>query len=186
MISIRVILSFVLMTWLLPVAGRAQEQTQTQEAPQTQSQPANTLQELQAQLQALKTDYEQRIKALEDQLQQLQAQAEVPVAPPPPPPVQTIPGALNPAISVIGNFVGRADNQEIVNEDGDPIQDRLNLRETEIDLRAAVDPFADAVLIASMESETPGEYEVSVEEGFVTIKKLPFQEQPPLGLKLKV
>ena len=62
----------------------------------------------------------------------------------------------------------------------------MTLRETELDLRAAIDPYADGVFIASIASENPGQYSASVEEAYVTIKKLPFQAQAPLGLKLKV
>ncbi len=158
---------------------------------QTQTYPA-TLEGLKAQIEALKADYEKRIKALEDQVEQLQVQAlqapeeEPATAPPAQQQVQSIPGALNPSISVAANFVGRADNQHVVNEDGNPISDRLNLREAEIDLRVPIDPYADGVLITTLESETPGEYSPDVEEGYVTIKKLPFQDQPFLGMKFKV
>jgi hypothetical protein len=62
----------------------------------------------------------------------------------------------------------------------------MNLREAEIDMRVPVDLYADGVLIASLESESPGKFSASVEEGYVTIKKLPFLDEPPLGLKLKV
>ncbi len=102
------------------------------------------------------------------------------------PVVQTSLGALNPAISVIGNFVGRVDNRKIVNSDGNRIDSRFNLREAEIDMRAPVDPYADAVLIASLESEGGGKFSAGIEEGYVNIKKLPFLDEPPLGLKLKV
>lgn len=188
---------FLIVAVLIPVATRAQDQTQTQNEPETQTQtraPAKTLEELQSQVEALKADYEKRIQDLQDQLQQLQIQilqaptpeeqAQIPATAQPQ--VQSFPGALNPAISAIGNFVGRADNQNVFNEDGNPVNDRLNIREAEIDMRVPVDPYADGVLITALESETPGEFEVAVEEGYVTIKKLPFQEQPPLGLKLKV
>jgi hypothetical protein len=149
-----------------------------------------TLQELKAQIESLKAEYEKRIRELETQLEQLQVQMLLipePAAPTPPQsPVQTIPGALNPAISVIGNFVGRADSGAVFNAEGDRIDEKLNLRETELDFRVAVDPYADGVLIASIESEFPGEFEAGVEEGYVTIKKLPFLETSPLGMKYKV
>lgn len=99
---------------------------------------------------------------------------------------QSFPGALNPAISVIGNFVGRADTQRVFNDSGDRIDNKMNLREAEIDMRVPIDPYADGVLIASLESESPGKFSAGVEEGYVTIKKLPFLDEPPLGLKLKV
>lgn len=150
-----------------------------------------TLEDLKDQIETLKKDYEQRIKNLEDQVQQLQVQA-LQAAPEAPPeqavtaPVQTSPGILNPAISVIGNFVSRTDDQDVFNEEGQAIDDKMNLREAELDMRVAVDPYADGVLIASFESEFPGEFATGVEEGYVNIKKLPFLAQTPLGLKLKV
>ena len=75
-----------------------------------------------AQIDALKADYEKRIQALETQLQEIQAQM-LQIAPESsagaaPTTVPTSPGALNPAISVIGNFVGRIDNQKVFNGDG--------------------------------------------------------------------
>jgi hypothetical protein len=152
-----------------------------------------TLQTLKAQIQELKADYEKRIKGLEDQVEELQkqmlqtaAEAVVEPAQAAGAPVQSIPGALNPAISVVGNFVGRIDDQKVYNSDLDRIDNKVNLREAEIDMRVPIDPYADGVLITSIESETPGKFTVDVEEGYVNIKKLPFLDHPPLGLKLKV
>ena len=150
------------------------------------------VQELKAQLEALKTETEARIKSLEDQIQQLQVQmlqAPGPEEAPPPaqqPAVQTIPGALNPAISVVTNFVGRVDSKEFLAESGDVISDKMNVREAELDFRVPVDPYADGVLIAALESEVPGQFDTGIEEGYVNIKKLPFLENTPLGLKIKV
>ncbi len=155
-----------------------------------------TLQSIKTQIELMRSDYEKRIKELETKLEQLQAQMaqpgpEVPVAPmttqqPSERPVQSIPGALNPAISVIGNFLGRGDSTKVLNEDGDRIDNKLNLREAEIDMRVPVDPYADGVLITSLESETPGRFSFDVEEAYVNIKKLPFLASSPLGLKIKV
>ena len=153
-----------------------------------------TLGSLKAQIDQLKADYEKRIKGLEDQLEELQKQMlqaapETPLESVPQAesrPVQLIPGALNPAISVVGNFVGRIDDQKVYNSDLDRIDNKVNLREAEIDMRVPIDPYADGVLITSIESETPGKFTVDVEEGYVNIKKLPFLDHPPLGLKLKV
>jgi hypothetical protein len=144
---------------------------------------------IRAEIDALKADYEKRIQALESQLEALQAQmlqvdtGAAAAEPPAPPP--TILGALNPAISVIGNFVGRADDNKVFDLEGNRIDNLLNLREAEVDFRAPVDPFADGVLIMSLESETPGRFNVDVEEGYVNVKKLPFTESP-LGLKFQV
>jgi hypothetical protein len=79
------------------------------------------------------------------------------------------------------------DDQDAVvgNEDGDRLDDGVNLREIELDLRLPVDPYADAVVILAMESETPGEFEAGVEEAYVNIKRLPFMESP-LGLRFQV
>ncbi len=144
-----------------------------------------------AQIDALKADYEKRIQALETQLQEIQAQM-LQIAPDSfageaaaPTTVPTSPGALNPAISVIGNFVGRIDNQKVFNNEGVRIDNQPGLREAEIDLRVPVDPYADGVLILSLESESPGKFMADVEEGYVNVKKLPFMESP-LGMKFQV
>jgi hypothetical protein len=122
--------------------------------------PNADVQALRAQLEALKTEYQTRIAALEKQLEEVQTQLlrvpePEPAAAPTPAPVG--PGALNPAISVVGNFLGRADNQKVFLADGvTRIDNQFNLREAEIDFRAPVDPYADAVLISSFESDSPG------------------------------
>jgi hypothetical protein len=158
---------------------------------------AALLQELKSQIDGLKTDYEKRIKTLESQVEQLQIQllqaAPVETEQSPQvaaqaarPTVQVIPGALNPAISAVGNFVGRIDNQKVFNEDLERVDNKMNLREAELDMRVPIDPYADGVLITSFESKTPGHYSVDVEEGYFNLKKLPFLDRPPLGLKLKI
>jgi carboxypeptidase family protein len=152
------------------------------------------LRALKGQIDALKAEYEKRIQGLESQLEEIQRQllqaapesVVEPTSQPDGKVVQTIPGALNPAISVVGNFVGRIDNSKVFNSDLDRIDNKMNLREAEIDMRVPIDPYADGVLIASLESETPGSFTADVEEGYVNIKKLPFLDHPPLGLKLKV
>jgi hypothetical protein len=135
-------------------------------------------------------EMQQQMKKMSERLEQLeQEKTERPdqVAPPAPQPaVQSSAAALNPAISVIGNFVGRADSRKVINSEGDRLDNRFNLREAEIDMRAAVDPYADGVLIAALESEAGGKFSAGIEEGYVSIKKLPFLDEPPLGLKLKV
>jgi hypothetical protein len=93
---------------------------------------------------------------------------------------------FNPQITVFGNFVGRWDDQRVYAED-DPslgrVDSRMNLREVEIDLRAPIDPWAEGVVIASTESPSPGEFDTSIEEGYCTLKKLPFLDAAPGGLK---
>jgi hypothetical protein len=129
----------------------------------------------------------QRIEQLErEKTVQAEPEPAAQQAPPPSTAVQTSPGILNPAISVVGNFIGRADSQKVINSDGNRIDNRFNLREAEIDMRVPVDPYADGVLIASLESNGAGSFSAGIEEGYVNIKKLPFLDEPPLGLKLKV
>jgi len=154
------------------------------------------LQALKSQIDSLRADYEKRIKDLEAQVEQLQTQmlqaapeTESPTQPAQQVserPVQSIPGALNPAISVVGNFVGRVDNMKVFNADLARVDNTMNLREAELDMRVPIDPYADGVLITSLESDTPGRFSVDVEEGYFNLKKLPFLDRPPLGLRFKV
>jgi len=147
---------------------------------------------LRAQLDALKTDYQARIQDLEKQLQEIQSQLiRLPLEPSTTPStaaasVPVSPGALNPAISVVANFLGRGDNRKVYLDDGVTRADNtMNLREAEIDFRVPVDPYSDAVLITSLESEKPGQFSATVEEGYINIRKLPFTETP-FGLKFQI
>ena len=131
---------------------------------------------------------QQQMKQLMERIEQLEKEKTVEAEPAPAPAQQpqTILGALNPAISVITNFVARGDTKSVRNSDGDRVDNKFNIREAELDLRAPIDPYADGVLIASLESASPGKFSASIEEGYVNIKKLPFLDEPPLGMKLKV
>lgn len=84
--------------------------------------------------------------------------------PAPPPSVAAAPSAtyFNPAIAVIGNFVGVTGRNAV--------EDRpsLEMRESEISLQAVVDPFAKADFFVSVSND-----EVELEEGFVTFTSLP-------------
>jgi len=125
-------------------------------------------------------DLNERLDTLEDELARERSQrASAPVAP----------NAFNPAITVFGNFLGRADDRPVFLDD-DPAQprvdDRMSLREVEVDFRAAIDPWADGVVITSFEAEVPGEYDASIEEAYLVLKKLPLLDTAPAGLKLKV
>src|SRR5688572_6542564 len=99
--------------------------------------------------------------------------------------------ALNPTVTVVGNFLWRLDDKAVF-VDGDPaeprIDDTFNVREVEVDFRSAIDPYADGLLILAIESESPGEFEVGIEEMVVTIKSLPFGfwERPPLATKIRL
>lgn len=81
---------------------------------------------------------------------------------------------FNPRITAFGDVVGRfsASSHELV-EDGRNLDDRVSLAEAELDLRADIDPYSKGVLILAFEEEAPGEYEATVEEGYVTLETLP-------------
>jgi len=139
--------------------------------------------------QATRTDLEGRVAALEREVERLrlqQGEAGAEGAPPPAAPSAVSPNVFNPTVTVIGNGLYRYDDRDIVENDSH-LDNQFNLRETELDFRAAVDPFADAVAITAIESEIPGEFAIGVEEAYVQIKRLPLPvlDQPPLGLKLK-
>jgi hypothetical protein len=166
-----------------------------QESAQASAQDKAVLDTLKAQIDALKSDYEKRIKDLENQVEQLQTQmlraAPEPEVPPQAAavssaPTQIIPGALNPAIAAVGNFVGRMDNQKVFSGDGTRIDNKMNLREAELDFRVPIDPYADGVLITAIGSDVPGSYSIDIEEGYFNLKKLPFMDRPPLGMKFKI
>ena len=83
---------------------------------------------------------------------------------------------LNPSIGVIFDMGG------MLSSSGDDYRNRFNLREVELDIRAAVAPFADAVFITTLEEEieNPGSDNISVsrnvdiEEGYINFHTLPF------------
>lgn len=93
-----------------------------------------------------------------------------PAPPPEPPAVEAAPASggagnatyFNPAIAVIGNFLGIAGHN--------PVDDRpsLEMRESEISLQAIVDPYAKADFFVSISNDG-----VELEEGFVTFTHLP-------------
>lgn len=90
--------------------------------------------------------------------------------------------AFNPRITAFGDVVGRwsVGSHELV-EDGRNVDDRIALKEVELDLRADVDPYAKAVLILALEEEGGGEFETGVEEGYVTLETLPWGFHATLG-----
>src|SRR5215831_12197021 len=130
-------------------------------------------------------DQEDRIKDLERRLAETEKkQAQTTSANP-----FTV---LNPRMTVSGDFLWRVDDKKVyTNNDpinGDRIDDTINMREVELDLRASVDPFVDAVAVISVGSEVPGVFDIEVEEFYAVIKSLPlpFWETPPLGTQIKV
>ena len=127
---------------------------------------------------------EDRIKALEAEVQSLKGQAPPttaaapqPVAPPPveaPAPVQVgglgpaAAKALNPDISVIGDFLGAAGNP------ANRPTPSLEMHETEVGFQEVIDPYARADVFLSF-----GEHGVDLEEGYLTFTSL------PAGLQVK-
>ena len=191
------ILIAVLVFWGCSVSALAQQDsdqpalTPSQNTAQANPQGLDQqLVELRAEFDRLRTDYERRIDELQAEMEDLQIQmlragsdtGSVVAASAAP---QVSYNSFNPAISVVANFLARADSKTVFIDESTRVDNRFNLREAEIDLRVPVDPFADAVLIMSLESETPGEFEVGIEEGYVNVKKLPFMASP-LGLKFQV
>jgi hypothetical protein len=136
-------------------------------------------------------DMEERIIALEGQVRQLKSQGPTAVAPAPgetgaapatTQPEATVPSsageaapspsfggatnagkALNPDISVIGDFLGAVGRQTPFT----PTKS-LELHESEIGLQAIIDPYARGDFFISF-----GEEGVNVEEGFITFTALP-------------
>jgi hypothetical protein len=84
---------------------------------------------------------------------------------------------LNPAITVFLDF-----GFSLSTDDDDPALNRFNLRETEIDLRAAVTPWADGALVLAFPEETETDsggdtdvtIEFEIEEAFLNAHTLPF------------
>ena len=135
---------------------------------------------------------EERIKALEAEVQSLKAQpaAVAPVTPPPvavpPEPIAALPPpgavpqlggagpaaakALNPDISVIGDFVGAAGNPQ------NRPTPSLEMHETEVGFQEVIDPYARADFFLTF-----GEHGVDLEEGYMTLTALPARLQLRVG-----
>ncbi len=136
---------------------------------------------------------EERLKALELDLEDVRGENEdlrsevadlrqQQAASRPPP----SPSALNPAITAFLNGAMRIDDSAVYTPEGVRIDHRPFLRSADFDFRAAVDPYADAVAIVTLEDEAGEGFGVDLEEGYVVLKRLPILETAPLGLKLKL
>jgi hypothetical protein len=144
---------------------------------------ADDLTALRAELEALKSDYSQKVSALEERITQLEAAGvvaqnapPVPEPPPTPSPAQPVArgaSAFNPAISVIlaGNYAHLSQDPETWHIAGfmpnggeiGPGERSFNLGESEITLSANVDPYFSANLTAAIDSEDS----IGVEEAYV-------------------
>jgi hypothetical protein len=83
---------------------------------------------------------------------------------------------FNPRMVVSTDLVGRLAlaRQKSLNQDGKSEDDRISLREAEMDLRADIDPYAKGVAIFAVAETDPGQYSVDVEEGYFTLETLPY------------
>ncbi len=120
-----------------------------------------------------------------------EAEQEAPVPPPPrpgeaPAAASSSPSALNPRLTAFVDFLARTsfrgndlwvEGEEDADGNGLPdpvnVDDRASVREAELDLRAAVDPYASGVLILAIAEELPGEYVAEVEEAYGLLHGLP-------------
>ncbi len=136
---------------------------------------------------------EARVAALEAELKardeaDFQREAEALAASNPPP--QNTGGApalfpLNPSLTAFGDVIGQLG----VDDDGVMPGSTMYLRSLELDIRAAVDPFAKAAAIIAFEQEAPpldgsaaaGEFEVVPEEAYVDLVALPWRLSAKVG-----
>lgn len=101
---------------------------------------------------------------LEAQLQALLGEDEAEPAPQSPP--RTVfPSAYNPRIGVFMDAVTNFGNEKEKLGTGDS----FSLRETEIDLSLPLSPFAEGVLVYSIEDQGNGEFGSTIEEGYASI-----------------
>jgi len=147
--------------------------------------------QLQSQLQTLRGDtlavvgsQEDELEAMEDRLdkrmQELENKIDAVSR-------STAPIALNPRMTAFINFAARHDDKTVYDATGNTIiSNKPFLRTVEMELGSAVDPYAEAVTIISLEDEAGQGYSIDAEEAYGLIKRLPILETAPLGLRLKL
>jgi hypothetical protein len=158
---------------LLTLALTAVAGAQATEPPSAD--PTAEVARLREELRAVRSEYEQKLQALEARLDALQApEAGAPPPPaapvePPPPAVAAMPTGpvpsskvFNPDIAAIGNFTGAAGKSP---GGGEP---SLQMQEAEVSLQAIVDPYARADVFLTF-----GPDEVGIEEAYATFPALP-------------
>jgi hypothetical protein len=174
----RIIASVAVAAALLPATGQA----------------ADDLAALRAEIEALKSEYAERVGSLEARITQLESVsaatvAAAPAVPEPPPPPTSAPArnssAFNPSISVIlaGNYADLSQDPRTWHIAGfmpgdaeiGPGDRSFNLGESEVTFAASVDPYFTAQLTAALS----GDGDVSVEEAFFRTTSL------PAGLSIK-
>ena len=148
-----------------------------------QGEDETTVGELEARLEALEKIYEDDIDDLQFEIELLHERIDTSNSGE----VGTrAPNVFNPLITVVGSLLSRTDDRTVLNGNGDPIDDSFRLREVELDFRSVIDPWAEAVVIAAIESEVTGTYDLTIEEGYVMLKRLPFIDSDTSAVRLKV
>ena len=175
--------------WLIAAAiASATPQTPVTDPPQKNQVHALDHADERATLSTHEEELSEKLAAVEERLDRMELQLpdedlEPYQATPPP----IAPNVMNPSITVIGDMLYRYDNRAVGDENA-RVDNTVNLREVEFDFRAAVDPYASAVVIFALASEVPGVFEPELEEGYVTIGRLPLPvlDSPPLSLQIKL
>lgn len=97
------------------------------------------------------------------------------------------PVIFNPRITAFLNVAGRLDDRAVLDsEEETRIDDRAYVRTIEMDFRAPVDPYAEAVVILALEDEAGQAFAIEPEEAYGVLRKLPILESAPWGMKLKI
>ena len=100
----------------------------------------------------------------------------------------TAPVAFNPGMTAFINFAARADSRKVYDlaDPANEISNRPFLRTVEMELLGAVDPYATAVAVISIENQAGKEFGIDAEEAYGLLKRIPILEDAPLGMKVKI
>ncbi|HTR99725.1 MAG TPA: hypothetical protein VML00_08240 [Bacteroidota bacterium] len=100
----------------------------------------------------------------------------------------TAPVAFNPGMTAFINFAARGDSKKVYDlaDPANEISNRPYLRTVEMELLGAVDPYASALAVISVENQAGKDFGIDAEEAYGLLKRLPILEEAPLGLKVKI
>ena len=100
----------------------------------------------------------------------------------------TAPVAFNPGMTAFINFAARGDSKKVYDlaDPTNEISNRPFLRTVEMELLGAVDPYASALAVISVENQAGKDFGIDAEEAYGLLKRLPILEDAPLGLKVKI
>ena len=100
----------------------------------------------------------------------------------------TAPVAFNPGMTAFINFAARGDSRKVYDlaDPANEISNRPFLRTVEMELLGAVDPYATAVAVISIENQAGKEFAIDAEEAYGLLKRIPILEAAPLGMKVKI